>query len=65
MLSGFFFLQTVFNYAKLKEQIMRYSKKLKYKLNKHKIFLKKEEDLTPEELYQQRLRDKKRIARKH
>lgn len=44
---------------------MRYIKKPKYKLSKDKIFVKQDKDLTAEELYQQRLRDKKRIARRH
>ena len=45
---------------------MRYIKKPKYKLNKGKIFVKKEGDLTAEELYQERLRDKRRKrSRKH
>ena len=43
---------------------MRYSKKPKYKLNKDKITVKQEKDLTAEELYQERLRDKRRLARK-
>lgn len=43
---------------------MRYTKKPKYKLDKGKIFVKKDKDLTAEELYQERLRDKRRIARK-
>jgi hypothetical protein len=44
---------------------MRYNKKLKYKLSKSKIFIKKEKELTTQELYQQRLRDKKRMVKRH
>lgn len=44
---------------------MRYSKKPKYRLSKDKVFISEEKDLTAEELYQERLRDKRRIARKH
>ena len=44
---------------------MRYFKKPKYKLDKDKTLLKQDKDLTVEELYKLRLRDKKRIARKH
>ncbi len=43
---------------------MRYSKKPKYKLNKDKVSVKQEKDLTAEELYQERLRDKRRLAKK-
>jgi hypothetical protein len=43
---------------------MRYSKKPKYKLEKQKIFVQKERKLTLQELYQERLRDKRRLARK-
>ena len=44
---------------------MRYTKKPKYKLDKQKISFRQEKDLTEEELYQERLRAKKRIARRH
>lgn len=44
---------------------MRYIKKPKYKLSKEKIFIQKEKALTAQELYQNRLRDKRRMARKH
>lgn len=39
---------------------MKYTKKPKYKLDKRKIVVKKDEDLTAEELYEERLREKSR-----
>jgi len=44
---------------------MRYAKKFKYKLKKYKISASdNNKDLPAEELYENRLRSKKRIARK-
>ncbi|MFC1699642.1 hypothetical protein ACFL1I_06785 [Candidatus Omnitrophota bacterium] len=43
---------------------MRYFKKAKYKLRQDKDIVKQDQDLSAEELYQQRLKEKRRSARK-
>lgn len=43
---------------------MRYVKKSKYKIDKTKLVIKKEQDLTAKELYQERLKNKRRLAKR-
>lgn len=43
---------------------MKPYKKPKYKVDPNKLFLKKEEDISEEELYEERLRDKNKFRRR-
>lgn len=43
---------------------MRYNKKPKYRLKKGKIILSQNQDLTVQQLYEERLKDKRRIGKR-